>query len=152
VTSQFWITLLALGLLGVACNGDDGSGDDAGLANCLPALSLDCEPTYPPTFEAFYEHRIAGTCGAASTGASCHGPDGAENTGLLLSGAQASYEALLGGDDGKPRVIPGDPECSILMQRLESEDAEFVMPVGMRLSEGERCAVRQWIAAGAEPP
>jgi Planctomycete cytochrome C len=152
VTSQSWIILLALGLLGGACNDDDANGDgrDAGRANCLPALSLDCEPTYPATFEAFFEHRIARTCGAASTGMSCHGPDGNQG-GLVLSDMDESYDALLGGIDGKPRVIPGDPECSILMQRLESEDPEFVMPVGMRLSEGERCAVRQWIAAGAEP-
>jgi hypothetical protein len=144
--------LLAVGLLAFGCNGDDvdGSPDDAGPGNCIAALSLDCEPTYPATFEAFYEHRIAVTCGAASTGASCHGADGAQG-GLVLSGQDQSYDALLGDIDGRARVIPGDPECSILMRRLESDDPEFVMPVGMPLREGERCAVRQWIAAGAEP-
>jgi hypothetical protein len=151
VASRIWIVVFALAPLCAGCNGDDASADsdDAGRARCLDPLPLDCEPTYPPTFEALHQHQLARTCGAASTGGSCHGPDGAQG-GLVLSGIDESYDALLGAIDGRARVIPGDPECSTLIQRLESDDPEFVMPVGARLTEGERCAVRQWIAMGAE--
>jgi hypothetical protein len=149
VKSQVWIMLIALSVA-CACNGDDAPADgDGGRERCLDPLPLDCAPTYPPTFDAFYDNRIARTCGAAGTGTSCHGPEG-EQGGLVLSGADPAYEHLLGQIDGRPRVVPGDPECSPLVQRLESEDPDFVMPVGGRLSDGERCAVRQWIAAGAE--
>jgi hypothetical protein len=70
--------------------------------------------------------------------------------GLVLLGRDEAYDHLLGETDSRARVVPGDPECSLLVQRLESTDPQFVMPVGMRLPEGQRCAVRQWVAAGAE--
>jgi len=143
------LALLASASAG-ACGDDAGDGSgDGGSAGCLEALPLDCEPTFAPTFEAFYRNQISTTCGASSTGSSCHaGPDG--QGGLVLADADGAYDYLLGDIDGRARVIPGDPECSILVQRLESSDPDFVMPLGMPLSAGERCAVRQWIANGAE--
>lgn len=133
-----------------ACNGDDAPADgDGGQERCLDPLPLDCDLTYAATFDAFYDNRIARTCGAAGTGTSCHGPEG-EQGGLVLFGADHAYDHLLGYIDDRPRVVPGDPECSLLVQRLESENPDFVMPVGGRLEEGERCAVRRWIASGAE--
>ena len=145
-------SLFPLFMLAGACDGDDGADDggDAGRGRCLDPLPLDCEPTYPPTFQDFYEQRIVRTCGAAGSGVSCHGPEGRQG-GLVLSDADGAYDALLGEVDGRRRVIPGDPECSELVRRIESEDPEVMMPPGMRLSERERCAIRQWIAAGAEP-
>lgn len=131
---------LAIATTLAACNGDDG-------AQCLDPLPLDCSPTFQPTYEAFYENQLRSTCSAGGT--TCHGPDGAMG-GLVLSDMDQAYEYLLGGVDGRARVIPGQPECSLLMQRLESDDPTFVMPVGSKLMEGERCAIRQWIANGAE--
>ena len=126
----------------VAC-GDDGSGGTAGMngGECLAPLDLECSPSYSPTFDEIYSRRIAPTCGAG--GASCHGAMG-HQAGLTLADADGAYDAL------RARLVPGDPECSLLMKRLESEDPEFVMPVGLRLSPGERCAFRLWIANGAE--
>jgi hypothetical protein len=46
-------------------------------------------------------------------------------------------------------VIPGDPGCSEVVRRIESSDEEYQMPPGDKLSEGERCAIRRWIAGGA---
>jgi hypothetical protein len=144
------VVLLVLMLLAAAC-GDDAAdvADDGAVPGCLDPLPLDCEPTFAPTFAAFYRNQIRTTCGASSTGTSCHaGPDG--QLGLVLADEDSAYDYLLGEVDGRARVIPGDPECSILVQRLESSDPDFVMPVGMPLLAGERCAVRQWIANGAE--
>ncbi len=115
---------------------------------CLDALDLDCSLTFAPNFRSIFDNRLQTTCGAA--GSSCHGDDGAQG-GLVLTDFDDAYDALLEGDrDTGPRVIPGDPECSPLMIRLETTDAALLMPVGSQLPEGERCAVRQWIAEGAE--
>lgn len=113
---------------------------------CLDPLELDCSLTFAPTFESIFENRIQSTCGAA--GNSCHGSEGQQG-GLVLDDIDVAYDSLLEGSD-PPKVIPGDPECSPLMARLESDDPGFVMPVGAKLPEGERCAIRNWIAMGAE--
>jgi hypothetical protein len=150
-----WLVPALLSCLWCACGDDDGddggggAGNGPGPSTCLEDLDLECAPTFAPTFDAFFENQLSTTCGSSVTGTSCHGPDGAQ-AGLVLGDADTAYDALLGmGSDGSPRVIPGDPECSGLMKRLESDDPTFVMPVGAQLDEGERCAIRQWIADGA---
>jgi hypothetical protein len=126
--------------------------DPAPAAACLPELALDCTPAYVPTYDAIFDDVFARSCGSASTGGSCHyGPDPTQaKGGLPLSDPNTAYMALIGTLDGRARVLPGEPECSILVQRLESNDAAFRMPVGNNpLPESTRCAVRQWIAMGA---
>ena len=70
---------------------------------------------------------------------------------LLLEEPDAAYKALLGMDGTHARVQPGDPSCSMLMQRLDSDDPNVRMPRGEtnKLADGLRCAVRIWIEAGA---
>jgi hypothetical protein len=149
----------ALGLVllyGLAACGDGGShAADAGSRDagsmCTGSLSLDCSVAFMPTYPSIYQNLFAKTCGSPTTGHACHGPDG-KQAGLVLLGMDTAYDALLGNDaDHYPRVIPGDPECSILMRRLESDDPNFRMPLnaGKKLPEAERCAVRKWIANGA---
>jgi hypothetical protein len=121
--------------------------DDSGA--CLDPLPRDCQPAFPPTYTGFYDNLLRETCGAASTGGSCHGPNG-KKAGLVLSDRTEAYDYLLGQIDGRARVVPSDPECSLLEQRLESKDPSFVMPPGAKLSEYQRCAIRQWIANGAK--
>jgi hypothetical protein len=113
---------------------------------CLDELELECAVTYEPTFEAIFENRIQGTCGGG--GRSCHSSSGA-HAGLVMDEIDLAYDGLLGLDGSKARVLPGDPECSLMVRRLESNDEDFQMPPGDKLSEGERCAIRQWIANGA---
>jgi hypothetical protein len=124
-----------------ACGGDSQG------ASCLAELDLECDPTWPATFDSIYERKLEDSC--ASSDANCHGRAGNKG-GLTLEGPDEAYDALLGIGQDHPRVLPGDPECSILMQRLESTDPTIAMPPGRPLTEGERCAVRQWIANGAE--
>jgi hypothetical protein len=149
--SRTGIGALLVFTLCAACGDDSVAQVDSGspMLRCVDPLPLDCEPTFPPTFDELYTRKIATTCGAASTGASCHAEAGAQG-GLALADADGAYAALLGELDGRARVVPERPECSPLMQRLDSDDLDFVMPVGSPLSEGERCAFRQWIANGAE--
>jgi hypothetical protein len=128
-----------------AC-GDDGDGGTAGMSGdaCLQPLELECDPRYPATFEQIHQRLIDRTCNAAP----CHGVSRAGN--LMFGNADAAYARLLNDEVDEPLVIPGDPECSLLMKRLESEDPDFVMPVRDPLDDDELCAIRQWIANGAE--
>lgn len=68
----------------------------------------------------------------------------------MLADADTAYGSLLGAGGGAARVVPGDPDCSPLMQRLESTDPAKRMPLGEdNLPEGVRCAIRRWIQEGA---
>ena len=131
-----------------ACKGDDADGG-AGMsgAECLAPLDLDCDEAYSPTFDTIYDRRLHDTC--ATGGANCHGSSGNQG-GLSMADADSAYQALVGGNGGRARVIPGDPECSLLIRRLESTDPNFLMPRGGRLAPGERCTIRKWVANGAE--
>lgn len=112
----------------------------------MSELELDCSVTYEPTFEAIFANRMQETCGAG--GRTCHSSSGAQG-GLILDDIDLAHELLLGSNGGEARVIPGDPECSEMIRRIESNDEDYQMPPGDKLSEGERCAIRQWIANGA---
>ncbi len=71
---------------------------------------------------------------------SCHSPDPRKG-GLDLT-RRAS--ALLGGKDG-PAVVPGKPDDSLLIERLESGE----MPPGRPLEAEEIAAFRGWVESGA---
>lgn len=140
--------LLVVGALGIGC-GDDDDGDAA--LTCVEIQPADCLLGFTPTWPEVYENVVRKSCGGAGTGASCHAADGKQG-GLDLSTSAAALSALLGEDDGKPRVIPGDPACSSLIERIESDDPALRMPLGgAKLPESTRCAIQQWIAAGAQP-
>jgi hypothetical protein len=113
---------------------------------CLPEVDAGCELTFLPTFDAFYGNHIERGCAA---GAPCHG-EGARSGLVLAGGPDAAYAALLGEGDGRAYVVPGDPGCSELVQRLESDDVDFVMPRGEPLPDGAQCSVRTWVENGAE--
>jgi hypothetical protein len=147
-STTVWASLLiGVATLG-ACTADDSDGG-AGMSGgaCLAPLDLECTPAYEPTFDQIYDRRIRGTC--ATGGGNCHGAEGNKG-GLTMADADGAYNALLGVGLGHARVIAGDPECSVLIKRLESDDLSFVMPLGRPLSAGERCTIRQWVANGAE--
>lgn len=143
-TKAFCNVLLCAAAL-QAC-GDDGGGGAAGTSGggCLPPLDLECTPRYPPEFDEIYERLIEPTCSAAA----CHGEGRAGN--LMFGDADAAHARLLNDDVSHPLVIPGDPECSLLVKRLESDDLDFVMPARSPLDEDELCAIRQWVESGAE--
>jgi hypothetical protein len=144
------LCLCACGDDGGAPTAGTGAGaGGAGTATCLDPLPDDCDLVFAPTYDAFFDNVLGRTCGAASTGGSCHGPDGGM-AGLFLHDRDMAYDYLLGDADGRARVIPNDPECSMLVQRIESTDPDVMMPPTARLSAGERCAIERWIAMGAK--
>lgn len=69
---------------------------------------------------------------------------------LVMEDADDTYARLLGESDGRARVKPGDPACSLIVERLEAKSAEQRMPPGPTpLSAAARCDIVQWIDQGA---
>jgi hypothetical protein len=105
------------------------------------ALPETCAPQYEPTFAAVYANTVSTSCALSG----CHGGTSASGGLSMGDTAETAYAAL------SRYVLPGEAECSELIWHLEPE-GEGDMPPGGVLAEEERCAVREWIAAGAEPP
>jgi hypothetical protein len=81
--------------------------------------------------------------------AGCHGAEG----GLTLAGGN-SRAALVGvvsvGYAPEVRVVAGDPERSVLYQKLlGNPDFDQRMPAGGALGDGDLETIRAWIAEGA---
>jgi hypothetical protein len=77
----------------------------------------------------------------------CHGPDEKKRKAKLrLDVREAALEA--------GAIIPGNPEGSELVRRLDCEDADELMPPpeggGEPLTDAQKDLLRRWVAAGAE--
>jgi hypothetical protein len=146
-SALFCLTLcVGAGFIVLAC-GDDPA--DTPASQCLPALSADCRPLYdPPAFPVIFERILHPTC--AQGMGTCHTADGAMG-GLVFEDESDAYRRLLGEGGGRARVLPDEPECSVLLERLRSDDPGFRMPPGPTpLLDSELCTITQWILAGAE--
>lgn len=87
----------------------------------------------------------------------CHTDAGRSPAGGLNLRREVAYTSLVGvastGKPGAVRVVPGDPERSYLIHKLEGR-ADIVglrMPRnnGPFLSEGQIAVIKRWIALGA---
>jgi len=150
VRASTFIPVVLCLLAASACGGDDAPADGGGGSGggtCIDPVSRECDLAFPATYDRFYDELLGSTCAAG--GASCHGPDGAMG-GLVLADREMAHDYLLGNVDGRARVVPGDPECSPLVARIESDDPEFQMPPLAKLTAEQRCSIIQWIDMGAE--
>jgi hypothetical protein len=110
-----------------------------------------CAPGYVPTFANVYKNTLSVSCG--NTNSSCHSPAGHQG-GLTLEDQATAYTKLTSQsqiDPSRMRVVPGDPACSLLIVRTDSPGKDYQMPIGDPLAEPMRCALLQWVAAGAMP-
>ena len=116
----------------------------------VPACNID------PTLESLSENYFSKSCNFGS----CHGAGKAG--GLDLTGdahaALVNVPAVFAGAaaNGKILVIPGDPDNSYLVQKIEGPDPGEggIMPLGASTPMDPECRikmVRQWIAEGANP-
>jgi hypothetical protein len=114
-----------------------------------------CPPLPPDTFAAIARRIFARHACAVAI---CHGNTPGQG-GLTLAG-DAAYGALIGVpsmiDPSMPRVVPGDPDRSMLWRKLAARTLRLggvpgnSMPIGdPSLDVTELDAVRRWIAAGA---
>ena len=109
---------------------------------CLDGgVDTSCTPAYEPTYDALYANTFQRSC--ASPGVSCHASTGKQG-GVDFGDPDAAYAALT-----KNKVRAGQPECSILVQRVIATDGKVRMPPGRSLTAGEQCAIIQWVAQGA---
>ena len=140
-----WLFLAAI--LGVGC-GSSSSGGGDGAPACVTPPPADCQSLYdPPSYQTIFDQTFRRTCGVGS--GTCHTSDAAKG-GLVFEDADVAYGLLMGTIDGRKRVIPRDPGCSLLMERIESTDPSFQMPPGdTPLSAPAQCAISKWIAGGA---
>ncbi len=108
-----------------------------------PCITVDtaCAPLYAPTFDNVYSMTLKDTCGSARS--SCHSAAGKQG-GMSFEDEPHAYAALLAG-----RVMPGNPGCSKMVVRTSSPGADYQMPPGDPLGAAERCALIQWVQAGA---
>jgi hypothetical protein len=81
----------------------------------------------------------------------CHGPDARKRkAGLRLDEPDT---ALKPADSGDTAIVPGRPESSELVARIDSKDPDDIMPPpksNKRLTPSQREILRQWIAGGAK--
>jgi hypothetical protein len=111
-----------------------------------------CAPGYQPTFHNVYQNTLQVSCGADNS--SCHNAAGHQGNLSFAGDETAVYTALLSDsslDPSRKRVVAGDPACSLLTVRTEGVGADYQMPKGDPLRAAERCALVQWIQAGALP-
>jgi hypothetical protein len=132
-----------------------------GVAACDEKLSDLTGPTpnLQPTFSSI-QHEIFDQTDSAGRVAciQCHAPVGGRGAaaGLNLTSA-TSYAALVGvaslAKPGAIRVIPGDPDNSYLVHKLEgrSDIVGLRMPrtMGPFLTAGQMLVIRRWIELGA---
>ena len=79
----------------------------------------------------------------------CHGPDSATRKADLRLDVEASAKALR---DGAAAIVPGNPDESLLLQRIHASDPDEVMPPPKelrQLSEEDKKTLRRWIEQGA---
>jgi hypothetical protein len=130
------------------------------LAACDESLSSLAGPTpaLQPTF-ASIQHEVFETTDSAGRTAcvQCHTSTGRVPTGGMNLNHDVAYDQLVNfpvrGKPGAIRVIPGDPDNSYLIQKLEGAAGI----VGRRmpfsgppyLSDGQILIIRRWIALGA---
>ncbi|QDU37387.1 Planctomycete cytochrome C [Maioricimonas rarisocia] len=80
----------------------------------------------------------------------CHGPDKAERQAELRLD---TAEGAVADRDGSIAVVPGDPEASLLVERILAGDEYEVMPppeTGKELTDAEKQLLVEWIRQGAE--
>lgn len=98
----------------------------------------------------FFEQEVAPLLSARCQG--CHNPARAGRAGEL---DQTTIRGLLEGGVSGPALVPGDPDASLLVQRVRTGDPEWIMPPegeGNPLDDDEIAALERWIREGAVWP
>ena len=82
----------------------------------------------------------------------CHGPDSNQRKAGLRLDLESEAFAELKENPGKYAIIQGDPENSMLIHRIYSEDPSTMMPPpesNLQLSDYDRKILESWISEGA---
>lgn len=132
----------------------------AAFAACDESLSTLAGPTpnLSPTFSSI-QHEIFETTDSAGRTAcvTCHTSNGRNPSGGMNLNHDVAYDQLVNapvrGVAGPIRVVPGDPDASYLIHKLEGtpDISGRRMPNNgpPYLTDGQVLIVRRWIASGA---
>lgn len=96
----------------------------------------------------FFEKRVRPVLAENCYG--CHSDRGKKPQGELR--LDMMEWLLRGGASGKPAVVPGDPEKSLLILAVRQTDAKLQMPPGDKLTPEQIKDLEQWIKMGAPAP
>ena len=128
-------------------------------AGCDEKLSDIAGPTpnLAPTFSSIQREIFgAGDSSGRPACINCHNPQFAFFNGNLNLSATTAYAQLVNtrssGKAGATRVIPGDPNGSYLIQKLEGTPGivgQRMPMTGPFLSPGQIAIIRRWIQEGA---
>jgi hypothetical protein len=138
---------VTMGVLGAAASvgGCSSPPPDPPALSCV-TIDPTCQPLHDPvTYTTLFTTLFQPTCAIAGT---CHAPPNPQ-LGLSFQDQAESYQLLLGSKGGRARVVPANPGCSVLIERLEAPDPNLRMPPGMGLSDAQICDVVKWLVAGA---
>lgn len=125
-----------------------GGRSSLSISSLLAFVTLGAAACGPPTFADVQREIFTPRCANAA----CHGGD-TPQLDLDLSEGKA-WSNIVNVDaravDGAVRVVPGNPDESLLFQLLEGPVASVRrMPVGFPLEPHQIDMVRQWIEDGA---
>jgi len=147
MTARFFSSML----LGMACMASFGC--DEKLSSVAGPT-----PTLEPTFASIQTDIFQTTDSSGRTPCTqCHTSTGRNPSGGMDLNPNVAFDQLVNaavrGKPGAIRVIPGDPDHSYLVQKLEG-DASIVgrrMPINgpPYLTDGQIKIIRRWIAIGA---
>lgn len=141
--ARFVWAWLALGLGALTLASSCSSNEEPPPLVCIDGgIDLACTPAYEPTFANVFAQTLQPRCGYG--GAACHTVSGRQG-GLVFAVADEAHDTLL----KQYAVRPGRPECSPAVQRMLATDSLVRMPPGGGLEDEHKCAIAQWIAAGA---
>jgi hypothetical protein len=129
-------------------------------AGCDEKLSSVAGPTpgLEPTFSSISREIFSSTDAAGRRACTnCHTNVGRNPAGGLNLLSDFAYAALVNvpsvTNPGRVRVVPGDPDASILIRKLEGTPGTSGqrMPIGgpPYLTSGQVLIIRRWIEAGA---
>ena len=130
----------------MACEGSD---DDTAAPQCIPYDATACTPQFPAQFDRLHAELLLPVCGVQ--GGACHANTDAEGAAgglIIVADLDETYATLLDADAAFVR--PEDVACSPLLARVNTSEPEVLMPPGTTpLADGLRCALAQWVEAGA---
>ena len=110
----------------------------------IPVSALQGDPRPTPVQTASFESNVRSIL--ANHCYDCHSSQTRASGGLSLD----QHEAVLKGGKSGPAVVPGKPDESLLLRRIQAEDPEIRMPKGDEpLSAKEIAELKTWIEQGA---
>jgi mono/diheme cytochrome c family protein len=80
----------------------------------------------------------------------CHSARARRIKGDLLLDAKAGWQK--GGTSGKPAIVPGNPDASLLIQAVRQTHEDLAMPPKARLEPQQIADLEHWVRLGAPDP